>query len=289
LPLICLLAPAFACLNSYEEAILYHQGRPDPKEAQEHRMELEKQYARSSDHETANDYAVALLYVGESKKAIALLQGIEKTHAGAYQTAANLGTAYELDGQDALALAWIKEGVRRNPKDHAGTEWLHVKILEAKLAIKQNPGWLADNHVLGIGFGKGALPEMPSRLPVDFLGKQISLDEARLALSHQLDERLKFVDPPDPVVGDLLLSWGDIAYLSGSDDFTPLYQSALRFGVGNGDLVKQRSSATYARWMVRFWFWPAFILLSVAAFTAFRISRRKKRQAKLRHSAGTQI
>jgi tetratricopeptide (TPR) repeat protein len=274
---ISLLTPASACINSYEEALIYHQGRPDPKEAQKHRIELEKKYARNPDHETANDYAVALLYVGEPKKAIALLQQVEKMHAGAYRTAANLGTAYELDGQDALALAWIKEGVRRNPKDHEGTEWLHVKILEAKLAIKRDPRWLDDNNVLGIDFGKGTLPEMPSRLPIDFLGAQKNLKETRAALSYQLDERLKFVDAPEPVVGDLFHAWANIAYLSSSDDFNYLYDSALRFGVRSSDLVRARASAAHDRQVFHMWFWPVLIVLLLIAglVTAIRISRRK--------------
>jgi hypothetical protein len=108
------------------------------------------------------------------------------------------------------------------------------------------------------------------------------MEETRAALSHQLDERLKFIDPPEPVVGDLLFSWGDIAYLSASDEFHPLYQSALRFGVKNSALVKQRMTATMRRESFRFWFWPVIVVLSIAgAILAFGIARRRKRQAKL--------
>jgi len=52
----------------------------------------------------------------------------------------DLGTAYELAGKNEPALRWIREGLRRNPNSHKGTEWLHVKILEAKIEQeKQRP------------------------------------------------------------------------------------------------------------------------------------------------------
>jgi hypothetical protein len=52
--------------------------------------------------------------------------------------AANLGTALELLGNKEEALHWIREGIRRNPQSHEGTEWLHAKILEAKIAAQKD-------------------------------------------------------------------------------------------------------------------------------------------------------
>ncbi len=71
---------------------------------------------RQVDFTNRNDYAVALVYLGRYDEAISLLQRLEKETPGHYATAANLGTAYELSGNNELALKWIKEGIRRNPR-----------------------------------------------------------------------------------------------------------------------------------------------------------------------------
>ena len=59
---------------------------------------------------------------------------LERRYPGHHETAANLGTALELAGHDAPALQWIRIGIRRNADEHYGSEWLHVRILEAKIA-----------------------------------------------------------------------------------------------------------------------------------------------------------
>jgi len=89
-----------------------------------------------------SDLAVAFVHQGKYSEAIALLQELERRYPGKYQVAANLGTAFELSGDNKQALQWIREGIRRNPKSHEGTEWLHVAILEAKLG--QRPAGDAD-------------------------------------------------------------------------------------------------------------------------------------------------
>ncbi|CAN5492939.1 hypothetical protein BH11PSE11_BH11PSE11_30230 [soil metagenome] len=234
---------ACACINNYEKTDAYLQ-RPDPAEARARSSALEKKYKSNPTQEAANDYAVSLMYVGQHQKAIAILEKSEKAKPGAFRIASNLGTAYELSGNDAKALVWIKEGIKRNPNDHQGTEWLHVKILEAKLAARSSPDWLLKNRVLGIDFGTGPQPDMPFQLAVDFLGNKKNLPDMEIALKYQLTERLKFVNPPEPVVGDLFFAWGDLSYLLKMDTFTSHYESALRFGVKNSKLVEQRLEAT---------------------------------------------
>lgn len=143
-----------------------------------------------------NNLAVALLHLGEVKEAIKILEDWESKQPGQYFTAANLGTAYELNGENRKALDWIKEGIKRNKDAHYGTEWLHVKILEAKLALEKEPDWLDRHRVLGI--------DPPKNLPTDHLGQPKTLPELEDALVYQLHERLEFVKPPEPIVGQLL-------------------------------------------------------------------------------------
>src|SRR5690606_13087090 len=64
--------------------------------------------------------AVRKILSGQAREAISLLQKIEEDASGQYSTAANLGTAYELAGDNRNALKWINEGLRRNPESHHG-------------------------------------------------------------------------------------------------------------------------------------------------------------------------
>jgi tetratricopeptide (TPR) repeat protein len=77
--------------------------------------------------------ALDLIYAGNYTSALPLLQKAEADSPGAYSIAANLGTNYELVGNNAEALRWITEAMRRNPDSHRGTEWVHVLVLKAKI------------------------------------------------------------------------------------------------------------------------------------------------------------
>lgn len=159
---------------------------------------------------TRNSLAVALIHLGRVREAVPILEGLERERPGLYMTAANLGTAYELAGDNQKALEWIKEGVRRNGDSHYGTEWLHVKILEAKLALEKNPHWLLKNSVLGADIRAPEDVSRPQRVITDYLGRPKSLAEIEAALVYQLHERMEFVDPPDQVVADLLFDLSNL-------------------------------------------------------------------------------
>ncbi len=162
------------------------------------------------------DYTVALIRLGRVGEAIVELEALEQAFPGQYATAANLGTAYELAGRNAEALAWITRGIERNPGSHQGTEWLHVAILRAKLQLEADPSWLARHSVLD---------EAEPRPAVDVL----------LAIEYQLDERLVFVRPEDAVVCDLF------------------YQAASRLDATQPGLAERR--AHYLRASLRFGAW----------------------------------
>lgn len=159
---------------------------------------------RFSEIENRNNSAVALLHLGRITEAIKILERIEKEKPGLYYTATNLGTAYELKGENAKAVKWIKEGISRNPDAHNGSEWLHVRILEAKLALENDPNWLASNSVIGIH--RMPNEQLLSGGPVTTgnLGHGIDLKQVEAALIYQLHERLEFIKPPEGVVANLL-------------------------------------------------------------------------------------
>jgi tetratricopeptide (TPR) repeat protein len=193
------------------------------------RDRLRKELAAGGDYKVKNDLATALAHTGAAAEAVTLLQQIEAEKPGLYVTAANLGTVYELSGDDEKALEWIRKGIERNPESHEGTEWLHVRILEAKLALRDDPKWLELHSVLGSRSedlmalieprdekthpfpGYGVSPSNSVTFSVvGNRGESLTLDQIKAALIYQLHERLQFVSPPDAIVGDLLASLGDL-------------------------------------------------------------------------------
>lgn len=152
----------------------------------------------ATDEEHAD--AVRDIFSGDYSAAIEKLEAIESSRPGDYRTAANLGTAYELAGDNEKALHWISEGIRRNEYSHDRSEWLHKKILETKIAMESDPGFLNKNHIILIS----DVAEGATDFTYEYDGKTyLSYDLAR-ALHYQLSERMLFVKPTDPVVADLL-------------------------------------------------------------------------------------
>jgi tetratricopeptide (TPR) repeat protein len=192
------------------------------------------------DYKAQNDYAVHVIRLGEAHRAIEMLKSIEKKLPGLYATAANLGTGYELAGDNERALKWIKEAIRRNPKSHGGTEWVHVRILEAKLKLEKDPKWLESHSVMALDFGQELMPHAPPAV-VDYLGNKHDPKNTEDAIRHQLEERIALVPPPEPIVGDLLADLGSLAILDGVvEKALPVYELALEYHMPRPDLTRKR-------------------------------------------------
>lgn len=205
------------------------------------RKDLGPEPAADADFHLRNDYAANLIRQGKTSRAIAILESIEKSHPGEYQVAANLGTAYELSGDPDRALQWVSEGIRRNPDIHYGTEWLHVRILEVKQELKKDPAWLQNHTVLDFDFGSGEIPVLPAAWGK--MGQTRVID----AIRFQMHERLAFVSPPDPIVGDLLGVYADHVAVGWPVEYAlPLYDLALSFKPVHAEILeKRRSRASY--------------------------------------------
>ena len=115
-----------------------------------------------------------------------------------------------------MALKWITEGIKRNPKSHDGTEWLHQLILEKKLKIKENPNFLMQNRII----------ELPKKITqntkINISGTSYTVEEIQNAIIHQLKERLVFVKPKELIVADLLFTLGII------DAHTEILESSIK-------------------------------------------------------------
>jgi hypothetical protein len=153
-----------------------------------------------------------------------LLKKLEQEQPGHYFVAANLGTAYELTGNNTEALRWINEGIKRNPASHSGTEWLHAKILEAKIA-QQKDSKFFDNH--------SVLELQPGQIKESIaLGtRTISPKELMDAIIYQLGERLQFVKPPDPAIASLLFDYAAIEAATASmESAKHILELAAKYG-----------------------------------------------------------
>lgn len=207
--------------------------------------------------------AVEVMLSGNPQRAIALLQDVERAHPGQYSTAVNLGTAYELAGNDAEALKWITEGMARNSESHYGTEWLHKKILEAKIRLAADPQYLATHRII-------PLPErFDKKTLVEVGGSRLSVEEIVGAIAYQLHERMVFVKPPDPVVADLLLTLSQIeARTEVIETAQPLLEMAKLYGNGTVNssavvLADERYKSALFRGQV---FMGVLIILVVVGF-----------------------
>jgi hypothetical protein len=191
--------------------------------------QMEAALRNSTNFNDRSDYSIALMYLGRSKEAVDLLNTLEKEQPGQYFIAANLGTAYELSGDNEDAAHWIAEGIRRNPESHEGTEWLHLKILEAKIAQQNDPDYFKKHSVLNLR------PETAGTgIVID--QQQLSPEQITEAIQHQLTERLQFVKPPDAAVAGLLFDYAAIEAGTGTLEFA---ETILHMAVSYGYPTEQ--------------------------------------------------
>lgn len=208
--------------------------------------------------DSLNNLAVVLIRYGRLPEAVHLLQFLERKYPGHYQTASNIGTAYELMGRNEDALKWISEGMQRNPQDHFGTEWLHVQILKAKLGQVPKPA--PGRSILNLDFGNGVTLRRPTQVPIGNTGKPLTLFAVAHALRYQLLERIEFVAAPDPMVAGLLLDWANLELLAGTvESADVLYDAAIRYGSSDRRTIAMRKTQV-AKILAQAKAKPAFLL-----------------------------
>jgi tetratricopeptide (TPR) repeat protein len=241
------VSPLTACINLYYTDLeghshvgsspysLFYSKVYEPRWQKLH-DKLKAELETDGDYKKQSDFAAALMHLGQAQEAIRILVELEKQHPGEYEIAGNLGTAYELVGDLDQAIHWIEIGIERNPDSHGGSEWLHIKILEAKKQLADDPGWLSSHSVVDLEFGKNDAPMMPAvfaegRTAEDVIG----------AIDHQLYERLQFVESPDPIVADLLITFGNLVALTRYVEHAiDAYELAIQFQPQNLDLARVR-------------------------------------------------
>jgi tetratricopeptide (TPR) repeat protein len=232
---------AYACLNASKKLknghMLYEEYRG--RVPQGHRFygvntklikELDSLYLVTKDVDYLSDKGYVLIIQGKYQDAINLYLELEKAHPGLYSTASNIGTAYELNGENENALKWIKKAVSLDPSSHRGSEWIHVNILATKVKKANDiDGALLINR----SFGDDALP-------ITSLNKD-SLEVLEDQLYYQLDERVSFVKPKDKIVAALYFELGNILLLQNDKNGAKeAYIMARDYGYNSFRLLRQR-------------------------------------------------
>lgn len=196
---------------------------------------------KSPSFESLSRLGIVLVHFGDYQQAARLFMKIEARYPGRHETAANLGTALELMGLDEVALRWIRIGIRRNVREHEGTEWLHARILEAKVALRHDPHHLEHSSVAGLRFAATASPPLPVSYPPGNDGRPVTPYELNQAFHYQLQERLQFVKPKDAMVANLLDDWATLNLAGGPvENAMALYPLAWRYGAPKSALSVAR-------------------------------------------------
>lgn len=93
-------------------------------------------------------YVDALLHRGHARKAVQELVETELSFPDAYLNAVYLGLAYEIMGDLKSARHWVARSIERNVDARSGSEWLHLAMIDARLALAKDPEWLRKHSVL---------------------------------------------------------------------------------------------------------------------------------------------
>lgn len=248
LALLCVPNLSFACLwihgttldglpRQYSPFSPDHLFKRAMKETPTTRLEvLKSRPPLPGDESPAKErQAIESILSGDPRTAITLLLQVEESSPGRYSTAANLGTAYELAGDNENALKWISEGIVRNEDSHGGTEWLHQRILQTKIRLATDPKYLTSHHII-------SLPEQfENDTVVEVGGSERSIKQIAQAIQYQLNERLIFVKPPDPIVADLLFTYAEIAaHVYVVESALSLLDLSQQYGFADAPLLQQK-------------------------------------------------
>lgn len=189
--------------------------------------QLDSTYNKTKDIDYLSDKGYLLIVQRKYNEALNLYLNIEKTNPNRYSTASNLGTLYELMGENQKAYTWIKKSIEINPESHNGSEWLHLKILEAKI---KNLKTVTGSFLINTSFGDTGLPQT-------HLSKE-EIDKLAKAVYFQVNERISFIEPKDKIISILLFELGNLVEIIGEHENALLiYKRARIYGYDNDLLI----------------------------------------------------
>jgi len=185
-------------------------------------------------NEIKENDAVILMLQGKYESSIEMLLALNQKNPKKYSIASNLGTVYELNGENKKALQWIKEGTKRDKNSHYGTEWLHELILKTKIEQKNNPNLLQNQRVIALS------PKFTLKSTLKIEGEEHTISDILKALRYQLRERLIFVKPKEPIVADLIFTYAKIEAETGTlEEALKILTLAKDYGFSDPQLLQE--------------------------------------------------
>jgi tetratricopeptide (TPR) repeat protein len=245
LPLLLLNLQGLACFQHMGEPFVsrYEESKktfPVPKGHQVEHLEHEGEFwsvyraeFNRGRYEGSIDYGALLVYRKEFAQAEEIFAKIIQKWPDKYEACANYGTILEVNGKLEEALKWLKKAIEISPNSHEGSEWLHLAIIEDKIANRKT---VQGPALTGQDFGEEAEPK-----PV--VSKQATRKLQR-DLFYQLNERMTFIEPKDPYIAALLFELGNACLLL-DDRKSALknYEAAQRYGFHSSLLQKRKAFA----------------------------------------------
>jgi hypothetical protein len=94
------------------------------------------------------------------------------------------------------------------------------------------------------------VPNAPSQWPVGTQARSLAAAEVKLAIMDQMSERLAFVKPPEPIVGDILFDYGNLLMRTDTmESAEAIYDLAIAYGAPRAELARKRRD--YARSVIK--------------------------------------
>ncbi len=227
------------------------------------------------DYKELSDYASIELRIGDSKKAVEMLEKLYAQYPNEYNIVANLGTAYEVAGNNEKALELLRKAVAINPRSHHGSEWIHVRILEQKVSAKQY------DKIINLGikdFSQWIIDK-------SYVFPQPA-DSLKIQIAYQLHERIGFI--ADDIVGQLVLDFADIVAKSESrEGAVPFYEYAGHYSSSLQRTIDSRKEVLNSeqkevkktfRWASVIWALPLLSFFMIL-FAWLRTIKRQKSEA----------
>lgn len=296
----CLLffSNAFCCMNDYYRtavpfkdnkkldlhALIFHEEEANPYWSngfagdmvlEDKRTALRRIGFAKLGFKDQSDYAVIELKVGDKNKGLKILEDLYRKYPREYNIVANLGTAYELTGNNEKALELLEKAVAINPASHHHSEWIHVNILRQKIAAK--PDYKAIINLRSTDFATWVIDKK-------YVFPQPA-NSLKIQIAYQLHERIAFIPPPDPIIGQLVLDFADIVAKTDSlEAAIPFYDYAVKYDPSlHIIVVKRKLTIQEERKVVKDTFtwasviWGVPLIAFALIFVAWIRSRRKAR------------
>jgi hypothetical protein len=168
--------------------------------------------------------------LGEANKAVELLRTAQREHPNHFFVTANLGTAWQLQGNLTQAADALQQAVRLAPGKWQAAEELHLKLVRLRMRGTRSPGELDDLFGVHYENDKGAFE--PGKLAA-FEAKKLPARAA--ALTQQLALWL-------PADGPLLWQLAELANASGDIRTAASLMDGcvVQFGMNHPELRRRR-------------------------------------------------